>query len=129
MSKALLSAIVACGVFTALGVSGAHAQMSSSNCMAMGGGMVHCDTMNMGSNDTSATPGSNGGEALGRGLASFIIRTREDAFRKRVGKLMADGDCQGAARMALESGRLELGHSIMTTCPPNSAPATSAPAR
>ena len=128
MSKGLLVAVAVGGVFTALGANGAHAQMSISNCIALGGGMVHCDTMEMGP-PSYAPPqaSSDGGEELGRGLAQFIVRTREDAFRKRVGKLLADGDCQGAAHMALESGRLELGQSIMAGCGTNSAPAAPTP--
>jgi len=97
---------------------------STTNCMAMGPTMVHCDTMNMAppyTPNTAPQASSDGGEELGRGLARLIVRTREDAFRKRLGKMLADGDCQGAARAAFESGRLELGQSIKATCPPNDA--------
>ena len=129
MAKGLLGAIVVFGVFTALGVSVAHAQVSTSNCVAIGPNMVHCDTIEMGPASVTNAPsqaGPDGGEELGRGLGQFIERARENAFRKRVGKLLANGDCQGAARMALESGRLELGQSIMAACSPNGVQATPA---
>ena len=114
------------GLAIALGACGAHAQMSTSNCIAIGPNLVHCDTMDMGPTaNASPQAGPNGGEELGRGLGILITRTRENNFRKRVGKLLADGDCQSAARMAFESGRLELGQSIMAACHPDSAPAAS----
>jgi hypothetical protein len=46
-------------------------------------------------------------------------------FRMKVGKMLADGDCRGAARYALESGQLELGQSILAACHPDSAPAAN----
>jgi hypothetical protein len=120
-------AITAClfGLATAFGSDRAAAQSSTSTCIGMGSNMVHCDTMDMSS--SNATAGPDSGTELGRGIARLIVRTREDAFRKRVGKLMADGDCQGAARLALESGRLELGQSIMAACSPNNGLGAAAP--
>jgi hypothetical protein len=113
------------GLAIAFGGARAAAQSSTSTCIGMGPNMVHCDTMNM--SPPNATTGPDSGTELGRGIARLIVRTREDAFRKRVGKLMANGDCQGAARVALESGRLELGQSIMAACSPKDGLGVSAP--
>ena len=66
-------------------------------------------------------------ERLCEALAKLIVDHREKAFRMKVGKMLADGDCRGAARLALESGRLELGQSIIAACQPDSAPTTSGP--
>ena len=90
---------------------GEAAAQSTSNCIAMGPTMIHCDTTDTGSNDSSQPRDG----AIGR-IGRYIANAREDALRKRVGKLLADGDCQGAARMALEDGALELGQSISSTC-------------
>lgn len=120
--------IVGClfSLAAAFGSDKAAAQSSISTCIAMGPDMLHCDTMNM-EPQPSATAGPDGGAELGRGIARFITRTRERAFRQRVGKLLADGDCQGASRLALESGRLELGQSISATCRRPEPNATLAP--
>jgi hypothetical protein len=89
--------------------------MSSTNCIAMGGGMVHCDTMDMGGSNQSD---ADGAYALGRGIGALIARGRENSFRKKVGEMLATGDCEGAARFALEKGRLELGGEIARACRP-----------
>lgn len=73
--------------------------------------MVHCDTMDMGA---ASQPSYDSGAALG----ALIARNRENSFRKKIGKMLADGDCQGAARFALEKGRLELGAEIARSCKP-----------
>lgn len=93
--------------------SQASAQTSSSNCMALGGGLVHCNTTTMGG---GRGYNEDGGAALGRGIASLITRNRERSLRKRIGKLLADGDCQGAANYAYQKGRLELGAAIADAC-------------
>jgi len=120
MTKRLFGAIVVCGAFTAIGGSAAHAQMSTSNCIAMGPNMVHCDTLDM-TPPASAPPtypSQDGQVILGKAVRNLIFGDREKAFRMKVGKMIADGDCQGAARLALESGELELGQSIMAGCAP-----------
>jgi len=105
-------------------IGSANAQLSSTNCIPMGGGAVHCDTMNMGpppSSTTSAQPNDDGQAALGTAIGNLIARSRESAFRKKVGQMLANGDCQGAARYAYEKGRLDLGNSISRACSPKPA--------
>lgn len=157
------------GVAIALGSGDAIAQsMSTSNCVAVGPNIVHCDTMNMIpqaspapapagaiptgplSEDGTVNPGLWGllpkdkqdnpvrdtigaiGDAflVGGGRQPTYARYKqmraEQAFRMKVGKMLADGDCQGAARMTLESGRLELGQKILATCHSDSAQTASA---
>jgi len=160
--------VVICSVFglpLALGSGEAVAQsMSSSNCMAMGPNMVHCDTMDMtpsvsppqppqnpapaepASRDSTAdlppqdnkytplrdTLGAIGDAFLKSGGQQPQYETRKQmyearVFRMKVGKMLADGDCQGAARFAFENGQLELGQSITATCKPNNATAVNSP--
>jgi hypothetical protein len=60
--------------------------------------------------------GDDAGTVLGQGVGSFIAGIRERSFRAKVGKMLAAGDCDGAARFALEKGRLELGSELRRTC-------------
>ena len=113
------------GLAVALYGSGALAQ-SSTNCTAMGSGVVHCDTMDM-SPPGNSSADYEGQRRLGEAMHKLLFGDPEKAFRIKVGKLMADGDCQGAARMAFESGRLELGQSISETCHPQPAVAVPSP--
>lgn len=106
--------IASVGLFLFSGVDQASAQMSSTDCMAMGGGMVHCNTMDMG----GANGSGDGGYALGQGIGALIAKGRENSFRKKVGQMLASGDCEGAARFALEKGRLELGTDLAKSCRP-----------
>ncbi len=48
-------------------------------------------------------------------------------FRMKVGKMLADGDCQGATRLAFENGQLELGQSITATCQSNATAVANKP--
>jgi len=85
--------------------------------------MVHCDTVNTrplvgpaGYGDDSSQNNSDGQEKAGYKLLKLFQDQRELAFRRKLGKMLADGDCKGAAQTALKSGRLELGQSIMASC-------------
>ena len=101
-------------------VGGAKAQ-SSTNCISLGGSMVHCDTMDMSPPPSTAgttQPNDDGQAVLGNAIGSLIARSRESAFRKKVGQMLANGDCQGAARYAYDKGRPELGNSISRACSP-----------
>lgn len=83
-------------------------------CMSMGPNMMTCDTI--GGGTTSSAPSSDGGAALGAGLGALIAQGRERSFNKKVGALLAAGDCDGAARFALEKGRLDLGRQLLAEC-------------
>lgn len=102
---ALTSAVVA---ICAPSVAGAQ----HTTCMAMGPDMVSCNT-------TGGQSNNDGGAVLGRGLGDLIAGINEGNLRKRVGRLLADGDCEGAARLALEKGRLEMGLAIRESCGPS----------
>ena len=144
------------GLVVALGAGEAFAQsMSTSNCMAMGPNMVHCDTMDLTPpvsdppERSSAPPAAQSGggnpgvvgllpqtkhsnpfrDALGAVSDAFLVQGggqpqyerrkqmyEAQAFRMKVGQMLADGDCQGAAHLAFERGQLELGQSISATC-------------
>lgn len=95
------------------------ASAQHTTCMAMGPDMVSCNTTGGQAND-------DGGAALGRGLGDLIAGINERNLRKRVGRLLADGDCEGAARVALEKGRLEMGLAIREMCVPPPAQERSA---
>ena len=109
------------------------ATAQTSTCMAMGGGMVHCDHLGGGWTDCNAVgsmatcqtmgvpnegqaQSSDDGAALGKGIGSLISSIRERSFRKKVGGMLAAGDCEGAAKYAFEKGRLELGSEIQRSC-------------
>lgn len=82
----------------------------STNCMNMGGGIVHCDTM-----PDMSHPQTGGGNTIGV-IADAIARSNERSFQKKVGALLAAGDCMGAAKLAYAKGRLELGNQISAAC-------------
>lgn len=114
----------------------------TSNCMNIGGGMVHCD--NMGANGTSSStdctsigggmatcnttgtgsvagqPRAGGSTTLGV-IAEMIAQSRERSLQKKVGLLLAAGDCQGAANLAIAKGRADLGLQIRQSCAPAGA--------
>jgi hypothetical protein len=108
------------------------ASAQTSNCMRMGSEMVHCNSSDGSSTDcmrigsdmaTCNTIGGatnaqsyDSGAILGQGLGSLIASMQEKSFRKKVGKMMAEGDCEGAANYALTKGRLEIGTSIKAYC-------------
>jgi len=98
--------ILAYGLCMVLGVSKSQAQTTT--CMAMGPDMMTCNS----------TPYGDGGAALGRGIGNLIRGIGEKSFRKKIGQMLANGDCQGASRYAYEKGRLELGTSIAQSCAP-----------
>ena len=111
----------------------------TSQCMAVGDNMVHCNNSGGGWTDCTAIgnmatcntsggyrqPSADGGTSLGKGIGSLISRIGENSFRKKVGKMLAAGDCQGAANYALQKGRLELGNSILQSCNTYARPSVS----
>lgn len=82
----------------------------TTNCMNMGGGIVHCDTM-----PDMSHPQTGGSNTVGV-IADAIARSNERSFQKKVGALLAKGDCVGAAKLAFVKGRLELGNQISAAC-------------
>lgn len=82
---------------------------STTDCMVMGK-LVHCDTADANSEDD-----------VGTNLGLLIARMQENSLRKKLGKMLAAGDCIGAVKLAYEKGRLELGAQIARTCTPVSA--------
>ena len=115
----------------ALMLTTSKAEAQTTNCMAMGGGMVHCNTigsggmystdcMAMGPNmATCNTIGGGGGSIGGRPAASPVDVYRMifgDKTRKNIGKMLANGDCQGAFKYAYEKGRTELAANIAEMC-------------
>jgi hypothetical protein len=106
------SKVVAFLAFASSTVTSASAQ-SSTNCIGMGTGMVHCDTMDM-------SQPKDDDDDVGTNLGLLIARMQENSLRKKIGKMLAAGDCRSAAKLAYEKGRLELGAQIARTCSPPS---------
>ncbi len=109
------------GGMTHVDTMGPNGAMSSSNCMNMGGGMATCNTMDMSQPQrTYPMPDisrpSVGGSNTMRMIADLIARSNERSFQKKIGKLVAKGDCPGAAKLALNKGRLELVNQINSAC-------------
>jgi hypothetical protein len=102
---ALFRSNLALAFLTSITATGAIAQ-STTDCMVMGK-LVHCDTSDVNSQDD-----------IGTNLGLLIARMQENSLRKKLGKMMAAGDCQGAVKLAYEKGRLELGAQIARTCAP-----------
>lgn len=68
----------------------------------------------MGRDDTQAA--QQGQAVLGATVVDLIRGINERKFEKRVGEMLANGDCTGAARYAFEKGRLEIGQAISDRC-------------
>ena len=92
--------------------------------MAMGSGMMHCDTMDM---SPPATPtmgqpafnmgadqqsNSNGGALLGLAIRGM----RERSLNSKIGKMVASGDCQAALDYALTKGRFDIAEEVKGMC-------------
>lgn len=87
-----------------------NAKAQSTNCITIGGSMVHCDTT-----PDMSHPRTGSSNTIGV-IAGAIARSNERSFQKKIGALLAKGDCAGAAKLALEKGRLELGNRINEAC-------------
>lgn len=92
---------------------------SSTNCMKIGPDMAHCDTL--GQSQSAGAKSDDVGNRGGHGWVDDLMPWREGNLRKKIGKMIVAGDCQGAAKLAYEKGRLELGAQIARTCTPTSA--------
>lgn len=87
--------------------------------MAMGPSMANCQTTS--GQDQSQPQQANSGP--GGGFLDYIFGSgfQEASFRKKLGKMIAAGDCRGASQLAYQKGRLELGAEIAKTCTPANA--------
>ena len=87
---------------------------SWTNCNATGPNMATCTTMG----GTTAEPAgsSEGGYAFGQAISTILQKRAEASFRKKIGAFLAAGDCEGAAKFALEKGRLDVGPAIAQAC-------------
>lgn len=109
------------GGMTHVDTMGPNGAMSSSNCINMGGGMTNCQTIDMSQPQRSyptpdmSHPRTGGSTTIGL-IADAIARSNERSFQKKVGALLAAGDCAGAAKLAFSKGRLELGNQINAAC-------------
>lgn len=90
--------------------------LSSTDCMAMGSAMVNCNTIGGGRLSAPKSYPNDDGFAAGQAIGNMINRLRENSFRKKVGQMVASGDCQGAAQLALSKGRIEMGATIIQSC-------------
>jgi hypothetical protein len=79
--------------------------------MRMGATMATCNTI--GGDDGSSYQNGSGAAA---GIIDMIRGFNERSFRKRIGQMLASGDCAGAVKYAYQKGRIELGASLQQTC-------------
>lgn len=84
--RAFITGLLAAGL---LGGT-AEAQSYSSNCMAIGSTMVHCD--------------SEATDQNWNGLAVGIKRLHDRHVQKKIAKMIQGGDCRSAYAYALEEG-------------------------
>ncbi len=99
---------------------GSNGSMSSSDCMNMGGSMATCNTMRMGQPQTG-NPSVDMSRPQTSGVArsiigDLIIRSQEKSFQKKLSKLLLEGDCDGAYREAFINQQFELASQIQRSC-------------
>ena len=99
--------------------------MSSTDCMSMGGNMATCNTMDTSQPERSSpTPDMSrpqtGGTTLNF-IGDLVARSQERSFQKKVGQMLANGDCQGAANLAFAKGRFDMSNQIRRSCQPKAA--------
>jgi hypothetical protein len=120
------------GGMTHVDTVGPNGAMSSSNCMNVGGGMTSCQTMDMSQPQRSSPtpdmsqPRAGGTSTLGL-IAGAIARSNERSFQKKIGHLISQGDCNGAAKLAYSKGRIELGNQVRARCDRSEGAIVSAP--
>jgi len=104
-------------------------QMSTTNCVPDYTGGANCTTITTQPPELAplpqvpSTPKSTRSSAGGGGLIGLIERLNDRKLSKKIGKLAAAGDCEGAAKLAFENGWLEVGTQIRTQCVQASVPA------
>lgn len=102
-----LTAALSALFFAAFFSPAANAQMTTCNAV---GNTMNC--MTYGNNGNA----DNSGPSAAEGIGNLIASIGEKNFKKKIGRMLADGDCQGAIRYAYEKGRLELAESIKRSC-------------
>lgn len=108
------------GGMTHVDTMGPNGAMTSSNCTNIGGGIATCNTLDLSrprrNNPTPDTSRpQNDGTPLNF-IGDLLARSQERSFQKKVSKMIADGDCRGAATFALFSGRETLSDEIHRYC-------------
>ena len=87
--------------------------MTSTDCM-VAGNMATCNTI--GNSPVAESNYPDGGVSLAQGIVALINSGKEKKFRKKLGSMMADGNCSGAADFAYREGRLDVGNAIASRC-------------
>ena len=110
---------------------GPNGSMSSTNCTGTGGGMATCNTMDMSQPQrTSPTPDMSHPQTNGTALnliGDIMARSQERSFQKKVGQMLAAGDCIGASTFAHTHGHEAQSDQILQSCHFNQpAPGTAA---
>lgn len=95
---------------------GSNGSASSSDCMSMGGGMTHCNTMDRSQSQQADQPHTDGSTLSF--IGNLVAQSNERALTKRLGEMIAKGDCVGAAKLAYSKGRLDLGRRMNSVCSP-----------
>lgn len=95
-------------------------QMSSTNCIPDYTGGMMCTTMTTPPLVLPQAPSiprtTRGSGSPAGNLIGIIERFNDRSLRKKIGKLIAAGDCEGAAKLAYEKGWLEMGADIKRSC-------------
>jgi len=95
-------------------------QMATTNCIPDAVGGVNCTTMSTQPPKLEPLPQPppipETTRSSGGGLIGLIERLNDRSLRKKIGKMIASGDCEGAANLAYEKGWLETGAQIAQTC-------------
>lgn len=80
------------------------------------GGSGTVTILNRSDSTFDAQAAQDGQAVLGATVVDFVRAINERKLEKRLGQMLANGDCAGAARHAFEKGRLELGQAIANKC-------------
>lgn len=65
---------------------------------------------------TPGVPQTSQSTGTGGGWIGLFERINDRKLKKRIGKMMAAGDCEGAAKLAYENGWLETGAQLKQNC-------------
>lgn len=105
-------------------------QMATTNCNPNATGGVNCTTMSTPPLPQAVTrppepaplpqapplPERGQSPAAGWQMIGLIERLNDRGLRKKIGRMIAAGDCKGAAKLAYEKGWLDVGAEIKQTC-------------